>query len=708
MFFIVIVSGLAIPMFSVFFWIIAIITSLSLSHSKSNRTLYIKRNIILSVMVLPILAIFLWLLVVMMTGFQQGWIYIDGFVTTIIPLYLLGYFPVILFSLPRLLAIRDKNKTNVLSSTHVKLLDPMLLIPIIGAGLASIYHLACNLFAQSVSPDWIEITVRLILYLIVLFIPSLFILRTYQSAVNGNIPLSSGWKKGWQSICMLGLMIGVLIPIAVVSFAIGMSTSKLPESSDMMNHENIDEGGVVSTTPFHMSHHSPHSDTKSTKPSVAVKNLTGDISAPADQKFTMIAQQKDIILPSGKKITTWTYNGQIAPQIHVKEGEMIEIKLINRDLNKGVTIHWHGYNVPNAMDGVPGMTQNVVKPGQSFTYKFRANQVGTYWFHSHQQASEQVQKGLFGTLIVDPKKEVHHYDQDVTLIHHRWSTGTKAIVTLGNHDQEQQKQVKAGQKIRIRIINSDNTTRPFVLHGVRFKVTSIDGMPLPQPTMLPTGTTIQVASGGRYDVTFTMPRSPVYFGMTKYEGEANQGIPGLLFKTKENQSKPVIKKAKTTFDPTNYGTGVQNELTQIKKFDRTFQMVMGNKMGFYNGKFGYLWTINDKVYPNTPTFVVKKGDRVKVTFINKSLGEHPMHLHGHHMTVLKKNGKPVQTPWQTDTLALQLGESYEIAFVADNPGMWMDHCHNLDHAAMGMTMHLMYENVTSSYEVGSKSGNIPD
>jgi FtsP/CotA-like multicopper oxidase with cupredoxin domain len=55
-----------------------------------------------------------------------------------------------------------------------------------------------------------------------------------------------------------------------------------------------------------------------------------------------------------------------------------------------------------------------------------------------------------------------------------------------------------------------------------------------------------------------------------------------------------------------------------------------------------------------------------------------------------------------------MGESYEVAFVADNPGMWMDHCHNLDHAKVGMTMHLMYENVTSSYEAGSKSGNIPD
>ena len=85
-----------------------------------------------------------------------------------------------------------------------------------------------------------------------------------------------------------------------------------------------------------------------------------------------------------------------------------------------------------------------------------------------------------------------------------------------------------------------------------------------------------------------------------------------------------------------------------------------------------------------------------------------MHLHGHHMTVLKKNGEKVKTPWLTDTLNVMPGESYEVAFVADNPGMWMDHCHNLDHAATGMILHLMYDNIRPSYEVGTRSGNLPD
>lgn len=162
------------------------------------------------------------------------------------------------------------------------------------------------------------------------------------------------------------------------------------------------------------------------------------------------------------------------------------------------------------------------------------------------------------------------------------------------------------------------------------------------------------------------------------------------------------------FDPTNYGKPIVNELTSATRFDREFTMILGNRMGFYNGQFNFLWTINGEVYPNTPTFVVQEGDRVKTTFVNRSLTEHPMHLHGHHMTVLKKNGKKVKTPWMTDTLNVYTGETYEVAFIADNPGMWMDHCHNLDHAATGMILHLMYDNITPSYEVGTRSGNLPE
>ena len=110
-----------------------------------------------------------------------------------------------------------------------------------------------------------------------------------------------------------------------------------------------------------------------------------------------------------------------------------------------------------------------------------------------------------------------------------------------------------------------------------------------------------------------------------------------------------------------------------------------------------------------PVFVVREGDLVKVTIVNDTGAVHPMHLHGHHALVLSRDGVPTTgSPWWTDTLDVRPGERYEIAFRADNPGIWMDHCHNLPHAAQGLTMHLAYEGVTTPFLAGGHAHNRPE
>jgi FtsP/CotA-like multicopper oxidase with cupredoxin domain len=96
--------------------------------------------------------------------------------------------------------------------------------------------------------------------------------------------------------------------------------------------------------------------------------------------------------------------------------------------------------------------------------------------------------------------------------------------------------------------------------------------------------------------------------------------------------------------------------------------------------------------------------------IENSSGEtHPMHLHGHHAVVLSRDGEPASgSPWWVDSLEVGAGQTFEVAFVADNPGLWMDHCHNLPHAADGLVAHLMYEGVTSSYRIGGDAHNEPE
>ena len=143
--------------------------------------------------------------------------------------------------------------------------------------------------------------------------------------------------------------------------------------------------------------------------------------------------------------------------------------------------------------------------------------------------------------------------------------------------------------------------------------------------------------------------------------------------------------------------------------DRTFEYRIGRRPGFLDGRPGMWWTVNGHLYPDVPMYMVSEGD-VAVFRIENTSGEtHPMHLHGHHAVVLSRDGVAATgSPWWVDSLEVGEGETYEIAFLADNPGLWMDHCHNLPHAAEGLVAHLMYDGVTSSYLVGGSPGNQPE
>ncbi|MEC0201086.1 multicopper oxidase family protein [Paenibacillus lautus] len=689
-------------------WGIAGITAAGLPYSKTSRSLNQRSTFLLWVTGTALVLSAAWYGAITLQLIKDDWLFVEGTVKMLVPLTLLPQLYIVGAILPRLKSLRNSGEESPTPSLREAAAQPSILLSFFAAALASGISAFSTVFAQPVLPGLSQVAYRFLLVALLLLVPSIFANRRYLKVKRGKT-LLRGLVARLLKFAFAGILMAmVAMALLVGNVLVGVQVSKLPETSDMMNHDWMDEGGGTATRMSggsnhqHHAHHPPDSADSS---QVEVASLTGDISQPADRTFELVAQRKELTLDSGAVVDAWTYNGEIAPELRVKQGEMIEVKLVNQDIDRGVTIHWHGYNVPNAMDGVPGMTQNVVKPGQSFTYKFRAEQEGTYWFHSHQQAAEQVVKGLFGTLIVEPKQETEVYDEEVTLINHRWETDQGYQKAFGNRDEFQWKQVKPGKTVKLRIINAHNLSEKYLLQGAEFQITSIDGMRIQDPQPLSDQTSFRLGSGGRYDVVFTMPHRPVFVKLGDAKNESN---PGIIFYSESAPEKPVFQAESAEFDPSDYGKPVVNDVTAASQFDREFNMILGNEMGFYNGRFHFLWTINGEVYPRVPTFVVQEGDRVKTTFVNKSLGEHPMHLHGHHMTVLKKNGKKVVTPWLTDTLNVLQGESYEVAFIANNPGMWMDHCHNLDHAATGMTLHLMYDHVLPSYEVGTRSGNLPD
>ena len=137
----------------------------------------------------------------------------------------------------------------------------------------------------------------------------------------------------------------------------------------------------------------------------SVADLRGPAEGAPDDRFELTARAADVQLSSGRIVHALTFDGMSpgpgAPR--ARRATWSRSSSRNEDVDVGVTIHWHGVDVPNAEDGVAGVTQNAVLPGESYTYRFRAEQVGTFWYHTHQVSSEEVQRGLFGALVIEPR-----------------------------------------------------------------------------------------------------------------------------------------------------------------------------------------------------------------------------------------------------------------------------------------------------------------
>ncbi|MBA3366304.1 MAG: multicopper oxidase family protein [Actinobacteria bacterium] len=374
----------------------------------------------------------------------------------------------------------------------------------------------------------------------------------------------------------------------------------------------------------------------------------------------------------------------------MREGDLVEIAVLNVNIDEGVSIHWHGVDVPNAEDGVSGVTQDAVLPGQRYTYRFKVHQSGTFWYHSHQASSRQVKRGLYGAFVILPRGSLPR-TLDLAVVAHSFS-GAR---TLGAHDGIDRRAAAPGTPVRLRVINSDSFSRRFVLSGTRFRVAAVDGTELNQPGLIE-GKTLELAGGGRYDLTFTMPTRTVQLHWL--------GARAALALSPDGRGALPEADAGQKFDPADYGSPARTRFDASSDFDRAFMVKIEKRFGFLDGRFGRHWAVNGKLPPEFPTHIVSEGDVVKMTFVNDTDEDHPMHLHGHHMLVLTRDGEPVTgSPWWSDTLNVKPGERYEVAFRADNPGLWMDHCHNLGHAADGLVLHLAYEGVATPFMVGTRN-----
>lgn len=316
-----------------------------------------------------------------------------------------------------------------------------------------------------------------------------------------------------------------------------------------------------------------------------------DAVKPTNQvrEFKLEAKKGRWQLVSGVETDAYTFNGTVpGPTIRAKEGDTIRVILTN-SLPEETSIHWHGLHVPNEMDGVPSFTQHAIKPGETFTYEFVANHAGTYMYHSHFNSIDQIDKGLYGLLIIDPQDPGKaKYDREYTMMFGGWN---------------------------------------------------VPDQPGPSPDK------------GQKN---TMPGMP---GMSN-------GSPSPL-KQKGN-IRNMMEQAMKDKNPLG-GTNMPSPQPD----NNAGSSVMGMDYNY--------WTINGKSFPDTNPIEVKYGDVVRVRMANISNGIHPMHLHGHDFRIIAKDGHPLTTPQIVNTVTVNPGETYDIDFIADNPGEWVFHCHELHH-----------------------------
>lgn len=269
-----------------------------------------------------------------------------------------------------------------------------------------------------------------------------------------------------------------------------------------------------------------------------LKPTQGQGAVPAEMRlddkvnvFELTASEFDWEVSPGVHVKAMGFNHMVpGPTLRVTVGDRVRI-IIHNQLPEPTSVHWHGVNVPFAMDGVAGLSQPPIKTGESFVYEFNATPVGTHWYHSHFDSAKQVSLGMFGAFIVDAK-----------------------------------------------VNDSAKYNRDYVIF----------------------------------------------------------------------------------LDDTGLGL-----------------------------------TLNGKAFPSTEPLIVKQGEQVRIRYFNAGQMMHPMHLHGHTVQMIARDGYQLKEPEDRDTVTVAPGETVDIAFTADNPGTWPLHCHILSHAEnetgmIGMTMVLKY------------------
>ncbi|MEU3218576.1 multicopper oxidase family protein [Streptomyces sp. NPDC006971] len=500
------------------------------------------------------------------------------------------------------------------------------------------------------------------------------------------------------------------------------------------------------------------------------------------RKFHLTATPSRLDLGGGLVVGSWAYEARLpGPELRFTVGDDVALTLANH-LPEATSLHWHGLNVRNDMDGVPDLTQRPIKPGEEYSYRFKVPHPGTYWFHPH--TGVQQDRGLYAPLIVEDPKETLKYDKEWVVVLDDWVDGVggstpDAVLdelsggrggmdhsgkrhgsmnrahgadeegrpdeTDGKNDTDDTRRggpsgspgspkspgrrsgpsrimrhgfskllnshggnvdypyylingrvpkapttflAKPGERIRLRIINAGGDTAFRVaLGGHRMTITHTDGYPVQHTTT----DALVLGMGERYDVIVTA-KDGVFPLTALAEGKGATALallrtgmgtpPAAHVRPKELNGK-LVEATQLSPHP--------SAALSARKPDRTIRYKLTGTMKAYD------WGFDHEPYSPDRRRPVAAGERVRLEFFNITSMWHPVHLHGHSFGLVGEAGPAHRAShrrerqWaRKDTAIVRPNSSVAMEFEADNPGLWMLHCHNIYHSDVGMMTVLGY------------------
>ena len=414
----------------------------------------------------------------------------------------------------------------------------------------------------------------------------------------------------------------------------------------------------------------------------------------------------------------WGYNGtHPGPLLRVRQGDT-PLVVVENKLAVPTTVHWHGLRLHNGMDGVPHFTQAPIAPDASFVYKLLCRDAGTFWYHPHLATHEQLVRGLSGPIIVDEQRppavdaeltwviadwlldaegQLRGDFDDTRDMSHAGRIGNKVTINgrpaMFAQDDPDPLRLARGARVRLRLINAASA-RVFALKfssdaGFELLIAALDGHPC--PLHAPPDGTVMLAPAQRVDLFFDMPD-----GTVRIE-DRNEPRRAFLMRALTAQG-VAPRRAPMVALPAN--PWIEPNLDKAREVRVVFEggarstlkeaLVANQRVPIAQlvDRYNMAWTVNgvaNREHDHEPFVTVACGETVVLRMSNDTQFAHPIHLLGYHFKVLAIDGRAPAVATVRDTLMMEPHSSADVAFVADNPGDWMFHCHILQHQAGGMS-----------------------